>query len=93
MAFSYSDENFTVVGNLCFVHLYVTKTGYSYTSIPPAIKDRMLINYFKYLYVSIKSDGSVTSNSTCIVKDGLIEYTNPNDIAYLNFCFPIDSNR
>lgn len=26
MAFSYSDKNFTVVGNLCFVHIYLDGT-------------------------------------------------------------------
>lgn len=26
MAFSYSDENFTVVGNLCFVHIILDGT-------------------------------------------------------------------
>ena len=26
MAFSYSDENFTVVGNLCFVHIRLDGT-------------------------------------------------------------------
>lgn len=46
MAFSYSDKNFTVVGNLCFVHIYTDKTGYSKISIPPALKSRMLLDVF-----------------------------------------------
>ena len=55
MAFSYSDENFTVVGNLCFVHIFLdgTKTKFD---IPPAISDRMLYSliYCTYPYLSSK---------------------------------------
>ena len=91
MAFSYSDKNFTVVGNLCFVHICVTKKGDGVVVIPPAIADRMLINDFRYVYVS--ADGSSWSNSTCSIEKGKIIYTNPKDNAYLNFSFPIDSNK
>ena len=41
MAFSYSDKNFTVIGNLCFVHIILDGTQTTY-DIPPAIVDRML---------------------------------------------------
>lgn len=41
MAFSYSDENFTVIGNLCFGHISVSDKNAQY-EIPPAIADRML---------------------------------------------------
>lgn len=42
MAFSYSDKNFTVIGNLCFVHIDVKNKNATYY-IPDAIADRMLI--------------------------------------------------
>lgn len=93
MAFSYSDKNFTVIGNLCFVHISVTKTGHSYLSIPPAIVERMSIKEFRFNYVSVATDGASASGSTAIVKNGLVEYTNPKDTAYLFCYFHIDSNK
>ena len=93
MAFSYSDKNFTVVGNLCFVHICVTKTGDASVVIPPAIVDRMLINNFRYSYVAVSADGSSWGNSSCSITKGKVIYTNPKDNAYINFSFPIDSNK
>lgn len=34
MAFSYSDKNFTVIGNLCFVHILLDGTK-KHFDIPP----------------------------------------------------------
>lgn len=93
MAFSYSDKNFTVVGNLCFVHIYTDKTGYSKISIPPALKARMLLDVFSCSFVSITIDDLGRFSSTCIVKDGFVEFTNTKGTAYINFSFPIDSNK
>lgn len=93
MAFSYSDKNFTVVGNLCFVHIYLTKKGDGSVVIPPAIADRMLINDFRYFYISDAADGLSWGTSACLITGGKIIYTNPKDIAYLNFSFPINSNK
>ena len=91
-AFSYSDKNFTVIGNLCFAHICLPK-GDGSVAIPPAIADRMLINDFRSVYVAVSTDGSSWGNSTCSVTRGNVIYTNPKDNAYLNFCFPIDSNK
>lgn len=93
MAFSYSDKNFTVVGNLCFAHILLDKTGYGYMNIPPAIVDRMLVKEFRFNYVATSADGSTAAGSTCVVKNGLFDYTNPKDKAYLFCYFPIDSNK
>ena len=44
--FSYNDENFTVIGNVLFVHLKYEDEAKSNTrliEIPPAIYDRLLI--------------------------------------------------
>lgn len=43
--FSYNDENFTVIGNICFIHLKITGTieaGSILTPIPPAIAERLI---------------------------------------------------
>lgn len=43
--FSYNDENFTVIGNLLFVHIHDSKAhkaGESVIEIPPAIISRMV---------------------------------------------------
>lgn len=43
--FSYNDENFTVIGNLLFVHIFLTKpykSGEPLIEIPPAIFSRMI---------------------------------------------------
>lgn len=93
MAFSYSDKNFTVVGNLCFVHIYAEKTGYSAYSIPPAIYERMLIDNFVYPVARLKKSDNSFSTGICYIKDGKIDFDNPLDVIYANFSFPIDSNK
>lgn len=97
MAFSYSDKNFTVVGNLCFVHIFLdgTKTDFD---IPPAISDRILFNKFEFIYLyRINFEGSKSRSATPNVGFGLI---NAGKIictdagkGYLSFYFPIDSNK
>ena len=97
MAFSYSDENFTVIGNLCFVHIILDGTTEIY-NIPPAISDRMLINKFSciYLYrIGSKDIGSRSATPNVgfatIDNDKIIC---PNaGVGYLSFYFPIDSNK
>ena len=81
MAFSYSDKNFTVVGNLCFVHIDV-KT--QYYDIPPAIADRMLLDDFYGTYVG----GGIPRSAH--FKSGKIDCTG---MGYLYCYFPIDSNK
>lgn len=98
MAFSYSDENFTVVGNLCFVHIILdgTKTNFD---IPPAIVDRMLWSQIGYIYpyfgenkVRIAS-GIVTPNiGFALIDFGKIHCFDAGT-GYLSFYFPIDSNK
>ena len=81
MAFSYSDKNFTVIGNLCFVHIYIKK---QYYDIPTAIADRMLLDDFYCDYVETVNPQSAH------FKLGKIECTGRG---YLHCYFPIDSNK
>lgn len=84
MAFSYSDENFTVVGNLCFVHILLDGTETIY-DIPPAISDRMLFDDFYCIYLNF-----IPSPQFAHFKSGKIKC---DGIGYLYCYFPIDSNK
>lgn len=104
MAFSYSDKNFTVIGNLCFVHILLdgTKTIFD---IPPAISDRILFGYIAcdYTYYTRNTTNSsraladLTPNTGFAkVKYGKITCSKASDgflYGYLSFYFPIDSNK
>lgn len=89
MAFSYSDENFTVVGNLCFVHINIKSKNARYF-IPSAIVDRMLIKEFVYPYISVDTEYAIGFAN---VNSGVISCAARYDNGYLNFYFPIDSNK
>lgn len=97
MAFSYSDKNFTVIGNLCFVHIPLdgTKTTFD---IPPAIRERMLFNniicdYVYYAENNVGGAGSLTPKTGfAAISDNQIIFTGDGE-GYLSFYFPIDSNK
>lgn len=100
MAFSYSDKNFTVIGNLCFVHILLdgTKTLYK---IPPAIADRMLFNDFTCTYayhdenestLSIVGGSTMPNIGFAITRGDKILWDEAGK-GYLSFYFPIDSNK
>lgn len=97
MAFSYSDKNFTVVGNLCFVHIVLdgTKTTFN---IPPAISERMLFHniicsYSYYTKNKARGEGIPNANiGTALISPGTI-YCSEAGTGYLSFYFPIDSNK
>lgn len=95
MAFSYSDKNFTVVGNLCFVHIDTETLGVKNISIPPAIVDRALIGDTLVSYVtheaSFQSGTRLYANVN--FTNGLIAYTPSHTYSYVYFYFPIDSNK
>lgn len=96
MAFSYSDENFTVVGNLCFVHIKTTTLEEQSISIPPALADRMLIDEYYILATNSFFDDSRGNSSAPLfveVKDKKITFDPAMDITYINFFFPINSNK
>ena len=95
MAFSYSDKNFTVVGNLCFVHIFVSDKNAQY-EIPPAIADRMLVKNISCMFYSHGEDvlsGNLAlafiSNDKICIDTAYDDYKN----GYVNFSFPIDSNK
>lgn len=102
MAFSYSDKNFTVVGNLCFVHIQLDGTENFY-DIPPAISDRILFDDIvcDYTYytenVSGGGHGNLMPNTGFAkIRDGKIICSHASDgfsYGYLSFYFPIDSNK
>ena len=99
MAFSYSDKNFTVIGNLGFVHIILNGTE-SMFDIPPAIVDRMLYSPITctYPYLSRQEAGG-GGGSTLKKGIGYAVITNSkislSDVGrgYLSFYFPIDSNK
>lgn len=95
MAFSYSDKNFTVVGNLCFVHIFDDTSGAKSISIPPAIKDRALIDDTLVSYVSYNDafQKGVRLYANIDFTRSLIIYTPTNTYSYVYFYFPIDSNK
>ena len=63
--FSYNDENFTVIGNILFLHLNIGSKSYSkgdiIGTVPPAIYDRLL-TYNYVTIVSNKANISVANN-------------------------------
>ena len=101
MSFSYSDKNFTVIGNLCFVHIYVKGIVADY-DIPPAISDRMLYDDFSVIYYEsrIENVDTATTRSTATespvgladIHSAKIHCQGPK-YGYLSFYFPIDSNK
>lgn len=95
MAFSYSDENFTVIGNLCFVHI-VLYGAEKMIDIPPAIAERILnyITISTYTYYSSKEARGVPMPSIgyASINDSKI-YLSDAGPGYLSFYFPIDSNK
>ena len=86
MAFSYSDNNFTVIGNLCFVHIILdgTEADEGPIDIPPAIADRMLFSEINCTEPS--------GSSYAVIYNGAI-YLTVRGLRYLNVYFPIDSNK
>ena len=96
MAFSYSDKNFTVVGNLCFVHIVLDGTKEFY-DIPPAISDRILSGSASCIYPyspvnKTRAASASQSIGIAVIVNGKIMLTNKG-IGYLSLYFPIDSNK
>lgn len=90
MAFSYSDKNFTVIGNLCFVHILLYGTERK-IDIPPAIAERILNSEIVCTYPYFSSEegrgiGYAYIDSSKISLSAVGE-------GYLSFYFPIDSNK
>lgn len=96
MAFSYSDKNFTVIGNLCFVHIHLDGTQKTFY-IPPAISDRILFENIicDYTYYVENGSGtvSVTPNTSFAMIRGDRIICKDVGKGYLSFYFPIDSNK
>lgn len=89
MAFSYSDKNFTVVGNLCFVHIILDGTE-RMIDIPPAIVERILhSNDIVCTYPYFNEDMGIGYAG---INNGKITL-NQTGQGYLSFYFPIDSNK
>ena len=95
MAFSYSDKNFTVVGNLCFVHIFVSDVNAQY-EIPPAIADRMLVKNIVSMFYSYGESVQSGNFGMAIISNAKISFETmyPDfNKGYVNFSFPIDSNK
>ena len=62
--FSYNDENFTVIGNILFCHIIVTKhleSGSLLIEIPPDIYKRMLNKSNYLMALTVINNNSATS--------------------------------
>lgn len=95
MAFSYSDENFTVVGNLCFVHIFAKNSSAKKVSIPPAIVDRALIDDTLVSYITYNDNfqGGTRLYANVNFTKSEISYLPTHTYSYVYFYFPIDSNK
>ena len=96
MAFSYSDKNFTVIGNLCFVHILLNGDE-RMIDIPPAIVDRMLYSRIvcTYPYLSSREAGGGTPTKGighALITGSKISLSDVG-VGYLYCYFPIDSNK
>lgn len=57
--FSYNDENFTVIGNMLFMHIFITESvneGDIAVNIPPEINKRLFSDNITVLYEGIKAE-------------------------------------
>lgn len=62
--FSYNDENFTVIGNILFLHIKITKVfnlGDNIIEIPPDIYKRMLNKSNYLMALTVIDNNSATS--------------------------------
>ena len=91
MAFSYSDKNFTVIGNLCFVHIVIDNK--KLFDIPPAISDRMLVNNFMYPYLAHEGELDKADIGLASISYNKISLYSVHNKGYLICLFPIDSNK
>lgn len=63
--FSYNDENFTVIGNMLFIHIFIPEMvgdGDFVIDIPPEISKRLCTENIAVLYEGIKSDNTYTGS-------------------------------
>ena len=63
--FSYNDDNFTVIGNLLFCHIKISKNISPYTNIievPPAIAERLIYKSSLFMHVADKFNNAVSEN-------------------------------
>ena len=71
--FSYNDENFTVIGNILFLHLNIRATAYSVGdklgTIPPAIHERM---------TTVNLQGCISNNAPGAYSSFVSIYVNKN---------------
>lgn len=70
--FSYNDENFTVIGNMLFVHIKITKaiaSGGNVIEIPAGIVNR-LVYHSNVFYTVWSGLGSATTNTlSCSISE------------------------
>ena len=70
--FSYNDENFTVIGNMLFVHIKITKniaSGGNVIEIPAGIVNR-LVYYSNVFYTVWSGLGSAATNTlSCGIRE------------------------
>lgn len=91
--FSYNDENYTVIGNMLFIHIKITKSvasGGNLIEIPAAIVNRLV--YYSNVFYSVWTGlGSAnTKNISCGIRESDGKYyivagsaLNPETDSYL----------
>lgn len=90
MAFFYSDKNFTVIGNLCFVHIIIDDDTGRIINIPPAIGERMLFSSIVCTYPCVST--TTREIGYALINNREISLSNLGK-GYLYCYFPIDSNK
>lgn len=70
--FSYNDENFTVIGNLLFCHIRITKdilSGNGIVEIPPKIFDRLEYKSNLMIRTTSRLGTAAAANAAIGIKD------------------------
>lgn len=92
--FSYNDENFTVIGNLLFCHIRLTKdivAGNGIVEIPPKIFDRLGYKTNLMLRVASRLGSVAVANTTVGIKDisGIHYLYSGSDIGFSGYNYLI----
>lgn len=75
--FSYNDENFTVIGNMLFIHCKIPDVlpiNSLITIVPPEILSRMSCHSFRAFVQSTRSDVNSITTPVTVIKNGLRNY-------------------
>ena len=94
--FSYNDENFTVIGNILFIHVNIGgneyQLGQALFSIPQAIVIRM-VSYYQQATISNEDSGASSTVAIMCNKNGNVTanvaITPPASVRFIYSWFPL----